>query len=63
MEALTIQNRQTEQELARAQAQQAQNEATLLRVDQYEETIARLHEQIDQLQSKRNQEELEKRGK
>ena len=60
IDALTIRNRQTEQELARAQAQQAQNEAVLLRVDQYEETIARLQEEIDQVQSKRNQEE---RGK
>lgn len=62
MEALTIRNQKTEQDLARAQAQQAKNEAVLLRVDQYEETIARLQEEIDQFQSKRNQEELGKRS-
>lgn len=48
---LTSRNTQLESDLQRLQLQQRNNQLALDRLDEYEETIAQLQDQLDQLRS------------
>ncbi|CAF3557882.1 unnamed protein product [Rotaria socialis] len=58
IDLLKSRNRQLENDLHRLQSQQQHNQVALERLDEYEETIAQLHEELNQLRSNKKKQQI-----